>query len=100
MRFPLLPILLAPTLLFAQATPTVKQAPPPGIDIPAGHVIAINDGLKDLQIALGEPIHTPPEQLWPTPEQRALVPDIEIFYKAVRYARQYGEFFKPQAIPA
>ena len=44
----LLPLLLAPTLLFAQATPTSKQTPPPGIEVPAADAAELKSGLETL----------------------------------------------------
>ena len=94
---PILPFLLAPALLFAQATPTAKQVPPPGIELPAADAAELKSGLttlgKDIEEmrAAGERKHS---------LQTPLLADVEIFHKAVRYAVQYNEFFKAGEIAA
>jgi len=92
----LLFLLLSPALLFAQATPTVKQAPPPGIPAPEAdaallklQLVVLDENAKALsRLAKGKP------------EALALLPDVEVFLKAVRYALQYNEFFNPREIAA
>jgi len=93
----LLPLLLAPSLLFAQATPTSKQNPPPGIAVPAADAAELKTGLE----ALGKDIasfRTASGKNKPNP--LGSIPDAEVFYKAVRYAVEYGEFFNPKEITA
>jgi hypothetical protein len=106
--FPLLlPLALAPTLLFAQATPTSKQAPPPGIEVPAADAAELKAGLdalgKDLE-TLGKKFEAlrdgPKLMVKPTFWPITGIADVEIFHKAVRYALQYHEFFKPGEIAA
>jgi hypothetical protein len=87
---------LVPTLLFAQATPTVKQAPPPGIAVPEADAAELKAGVD----ALGKQIAMLRIMSNITPERSALRPDAEVLHKAVRYAVEYGEFFKPQEIAA
>jgi len=90
-----LPLLLAPTLAFAQATPTSKQAPPPGIDVPADDTREMTAGLD----ALGKEIDAMRGHAsGATDPNAALLPDVEVFHKAVRYALQYDEIFKPAEI--
>jgi hypothetical protein len=83
-----------PASLLAQATPTVKQAPPPGITVPAGEAAELAIGLDRLGVMI--------ERLRAAgankPAVLTLLPDIEVFHKAVRYALQDGEFFKPEEI--
>jgi hypothetical protein len=83
--------------LFAQATPTVKQSPPPGIAVPDADAAELK---ADLDI-LGKEIEKfradgDAKHSLRTP----LLADVEVFHKAARYAVQYGEFFKPQEIAA
>src|SRR5579871_2340988 len=96
-----LPLLLVPTLLFAQATPTSKQTPPPGIEVPAPDAAELKAGLDTLgkeieelraRLLLGKSVNEK--------EILALLPDAEVFHKAVRYALQYNEFFNPKEIAA
>ena len=75
---------------FAQATPTVKQAPPPGISVPAADAEELNSRLK----ALGNEIAT----LRQSVALLDLLPDVEVFHKAVHDALTYDEFFKPTEI--
>lgn len=100
-------LFFAPTLLFAQATPTVKQAPPPGIEVPAADAATLQKQLDALQKELatlgagpgrsGRP-ETAADRANAT--KQAWVPDVEIFHKAALYALKYGEFFKPPEIEA
>ncbi len=90
-----LSFLLLPTLLFAQATPTAKQAPPTGIALSAADAAELSKGMLDLVHAIDL---IAKRRL--NSETIALLSDAEIFLKAVRYASQYGEFFKPQEIAA
>ena len=80
--------------LLAQATPTVKQAPPPGITVPAGEATELATELDRLGVTI--------ERLRAAgaskPAVLTLLPDIEVFHKAVRYALQWGEFFKQEEI--
>ena len=92
----LLALLAAPVLLFAQATPTAKQAPPPGITVPEADAAELKAGLEKLdREVLG--LQTSNES---NPTTKARLPDVEVFQKSVRYALQYGEFFHPKEIAA
>jgi pimeloyl-ACP methyl ester carboxylesterase len=93
---PLLPLLLAPTLLFAQATPTSnRQVPPPGIDIPADDVRDMN---ADLQKLAREIEQLRGKLIEGKSANAGLLPDVEVFHKSALYAVQYDEIFKPQEI--
>jgi pimeloyl-ACP methyl ester carboxylesterase len=89
-------LLLGPAPGHSQATPTVKQAPPAGIEVPAADAAELKAGLE----ALGKDIESlrrkPNTAARPVP----LLPDVEVFHKAVRYAVQYNEFFNPKEIAA
>jgi predicted esterase len=86
----ILPFLLAPTLLFAQATPTSKQNPPPGIPVPPAEATELKAGLD----ALGKDIETLRKRINTKNTSTASLADVEMLHKAVRYALQYNEFFK------
>ncbi|MEA3213622.1 MAG: hypothetical protein QOE70_6679 [Chthoniobacter sp.] len=96
MRHFLASFILLPTVLLAQATPTVKQAPPPGIAVPEADAAELKAGLD----ALGKQIDALPNKGSLASPQRAFWPDVAVLHKAVRYALQYGEFFKPPEIAA
>jgi len=102
-RSAFLPFLFAPTLLMAQATPTSKQAPPPGIEVPASDAAELKEGLETLGQQI-EALRSQPITRGPVdgidPRHDALVPDVEVFHKAARYALQYNEFFKTPEIAA
>jgi hypothetical protein len=66
----------------------VRPIPAVGIDLPAGDAEEIKKGLADLQAeikAIGK---------------HDLLPDVEIYEKAVRYAVEYKEVFDAKGIPA
>lgn len=89
MRIPVLLLSVLPALALAQAPPTQKQIPPPGIAIPAADAAELKAGLD----ALGREIESLRATLKGKPALAAALPDIEILHKAVRYALDYGEFF-------
>src|SRR4051812_47143926 len=60
----------------------VKPVPPPGIEVPAADRAELEAGLERLKVATGHLKGNP------------LLPDVMIYQEAVRYALQYGEFFK------
>ena len=93
----LLPLLLAPTLLLAQATPTVKQAPPPGIEVPEADLAELKAGLDALGTGIGK-LRAAGEAKHSL--QTPWLVDAEVLHKAVRYAVQYREFFNPKEITA
>lgn len=90
----LLPLLLLAVSSFGQAAPTVKQAPPPGIPVPAADAEELRAGLKRLE----SEIIQARAALKNNAALRALLPDVEIFHKAVHDALDYDEFFKPGEI--
>jgi dienelactone hydrolase len=74
--------LLATTIAFGQSRPV----PPPGVEVPANDRTDLEAGLKRLSASL--------EKL----QGHDLLPDVQIFYDAVRYALTYNEFFRPEEI--
>ncbi|MBI5775644.1 MAG: prolyl oligopeptidase family serine peptidase [Verrucomicrobia bacterium] len=72
----------------------VRRVPPPGIAVPEKDRAELNQGLA----ALGKEIESLRGALKGKPQLLDLLPDVEIFHKAVRYALAYDEFFKPGEI--
>src|SRR5437867_3128501 len=75
-------ILLAVLPLYS----AVRPVPPPGIPVAAADRADLEAGLMQLAKSI--------EKLPANP----LLPDVQIFHEAVRYALQYSEFFKPEDI--
>jgi dienelactone hydrolase len=65
--------------------PPVKPVPPAGIAVPEADRRALEDGLG----ALGQQL----QQLRKDPQAVSHLPDVEIFYQAVRVALDHDEFF-------
>jgi hypothetical protein len=95
-----LALALSAALLFVVATTaqqnppapnTVRRIPPPGIEVPAADRAELETGVK----TLGQEIEALRITLKDKPALRELLPDVQIFYNAVRYALTYNEFFKP-----
>jgi pimeloyl-ACP methyl ester carboxylesterase len=72
------------TTAFAQQQ--IKPIPPVGVEVSASDRADLEAGLSRLRASIDK-IRTNP-----------LAPDVLIYHEAVRYALQYGEFFKPDAI--
>src|SRR2546426_1125138 len=69
----------------------VRPVPPPGVAVPAADRTELESGLARLGSSI--------DQLRKSGSDRAaLVPDVEIYHKAVRFALQYNEFFKLEDI--
>ena len=73
---------------------SVKSVPPPGIEVPAAERAELEAGIA----ALGKEIDGLSEALKKQPALLTLLPDVQIFHNAARYALQYNEFFKPEEI--
>jgi pimeloyl-ACP methyl ester carboxylesterase len=72
----------------------VRQIPPPGIEVSAEDRAALEQQLEALTsrlTSLGRSKH---------PLVQELTPDVEIFYRAVRDALKYDEFFSPGDVKA
>lgn len=65
----------------------VRRIPPPGIAVPPAERTRLEKGLQELQQDLAA--------LEKLPRARDLIPDVRIFFDAVRYALQHDEFHKP-----
>ncbi len=80
------------TALFIALTSTAAAlagahpVPPPGIEVPAAEKKALESGLAKLTTQIA------------TLRGNPLLPDVEIYAKAVRYALEYNEFFKPEEL--
>src|SRR5215204_1636779 len=78
-------LICSASALLAQA-PTQKQVPLPGVAIPDNDRTELTASVA----ALGKEI----AELRNKPNAAALLPDLEIFHKAVDYALRYNEFMK------
>lgn len=72
----------------------VRPVPPPGVAVPEKDRAELKDGLAKLR----KEIDALPAALRGRPGLLELIPDVEIFHKAVRYAVDYNEFFKVNEI--
>src|SRR4051812_24417122 len=66
----------------------VRPVPPRGIDLPPADADAIKTGLAELQGLIKDI------------GKHDLLPDVEVYEKAVRYAADYKEVFDAKGIPA
>jgi pimeloyl-ACP methyl ester carboxylesterase len=67
----------------------VRPIPPPGIEVPA----ADRDELRQQLDALGQDVEALRKDLQKRPALLELLPDVEVFHKAVRYALGYNELY-------
>src|ERR1051325_12122583 len=74
----------------------VRPVPPPGVAVTEKDAKELRESLADLR----RQIDALPAALKFKPALLELAPDVEIFHKAVRYALDYNEFFKPGEIAA
>src|SRR5712672_1426577 len=77
--------LLIAASLYAQNAP-IRPVPPPGITVSPEDRKDLEAGLKRLAASI--------EKL----QGKPLLPDVQIFHEAVRYALTYNEFFKQEEI--
>jgi dienelactone hydrolase len=73
----------------------VRPVPPPGIAVPDADKSELTAGLAEL----GKEIDALRGELKGKPALLALLPDVQIYHNAVRYALQYNEFFNVKEIP-
>jgi hypothetical protein len=73
----------------------VRQIPPPGIALSPADRAELAAGAE----ALHQDIVAARRALKGTPALLDLLPDVEVYYHAVRYALTYNEFFKAAEIP-
>ena len=68
------------------AVPPAKQLPPPGVPVPEADQTELRAGLDKLGARI--------QALKDNPN----IADVEVYHKAVRYALDGNEFFKPEEI--
>lgn len=73
---------------------SVRRIPPPGVAVPAEDRAALETGIA----ALGKEIDSLRTELKGKPALLDLLPDVQIYYNAARYALTYNEFFNPNEI--
>ncbi len=78
-------LLLFTAIAFAQP-PSIKPIPPVGVEVSAQDRVELEAGLQRLKATIDKLGNNP------------LLPDVMIYYEAVRYALQYNEFFKADEI--
>ena len=83
--------------LAADEVPLAKarRVPPAGVSVPQADRAELQAGVEQL----GKEIAALEQSIKPEAEQRDLIPDVAIFYNAVRYALTYDEFFNVNEIP-
>ncbi|MEI6712899.1 MAG: prolyl oligopeptidase family serine peptidase [Verrucomicrobiota bacterium] len=69
----------------------VRPIPPAGIELPEAEKITLQKSLNEL----GAELQFLKGSLNKKPALEALLPDVEIYFKAVDWAIRYNEFFKP-----
>ena len=100
MHFPRLLISLALTLLLSASAfsqtppPTQKQSPPPGIALPDAERKELEGGVA----SLGREIETLRGTLKTNPALLALLPDVQVFHKAVDWALRFDEFMDAKQV--
>ena len=73
----------------AQVPPPTRQVPPKGVTIPEADQQELEAGAMALRKEIDAVAQDPRAK----PEIRALLPDVEIFWKAIDWPVRYGEFF-------
>src|SRR5207253_8348037 len=72
----------------------VRRIPPPGIKISAADRADLETGVAEL----GRELQSLRGELKSKPALRALLPDVEIYHKAVDWALRYDEFYKSNEV--
>ncbi len=72
----------------------VRPVPPPGMDIPSKE----GEELSALKNRFGREIEAAKKQLASKPTHLDLMPDVEIFHKAVDWALRFREFYDPKEL--
>jgi dienelactone hydrolase len=95
--FPLLCVFVLAVVLYADGPgdnlpDKVRPLPPPGISINEADRAQLQAGA----LALGKDIEQLRQDLKSKPALLELLPDVQIFHNAVRYALTYNEFYNPK----
>ncbi|MDQ3621717.1 MAG: prolyl oligopeptidase family serine peptidase [Verrucomicrobiota bacterium] len=90
----LVTVFITPALVLAQPAPK-KQVPPPGVKLPAADRKELETG----SASLGREIESARAELQSRPALVELLPDVQIFHNAVRYALTYDEFLDLKQVP-
>ena len=78
------------------ANPGVKKIPPAGVTLPDADRTELQSAVSDL----GKQIESLRASLAQSPALLALLPDVQIYYNAVRYALTFDEFFDTKQVAA
>ena len=97
MRAAALAFLLAAGLAAQTPPPPAKRLPPAGIAIPADARAELTAGAAALRAGLDAAARELPSS---HPALAALLPDAEVFHKAVDWALRHDEFFDPKQVTA
>ncbi|HEY1082609.1 MAG TPA: hypothetical protein VGE29_10125, partial [Prosthecobacter sp.] len=94
-----LPLLFIPALALADGpkdniADSVRPIPPIGVDLPEADVKALTQGLAELRSAIDAAAKAQAKN----PKLADLLPDVEVFYKAVDWALKYKEVHKPAEV--
>ncbi|MDZ4289614.1 MAG: prolyl oligopeptidase family serine peptidase [Prosthecobacter sp.] len=96
-----LAFLLCATSVFADGpkdniAENVRPVPPPGIAVPVADAAALKQGLVELRGAIDAAAKAQVKN----PLLPDLLPDVEVYYKAVDWALKYNEVYKPAELKA
>src|SRR5438270_678852 len=72
----------------------VRRIPPPGVAVPEADKVELSAGIA----ALGKEIMDLRTALKDRPALLELLPDVQIYHNAARYALTYNEFYNPREI--
>jgi dienelactone hydrolase len=93
--FLLIAAIAASSITAQQNNPdNLRRLPPAGIEVPAADRAELEAGITEL----GKTIEALRGELKSKPALLDLLPDIQIYHNAARYALGYNEFFKPEEI--
>lgn len=76
----------------------VRPIPPPGIEVPADVRSKIEAGIKQLRAAIDEAVKAQTQAK--NAQLADLLPDVEIYHKALDWALRHNEFLKPEEFKA
>lgn len=92
----LLALLVAPTLAQQNNSNDMRPIPPPGIAVGPADRAELETGIAEL----GREIEALRVALKDKAALLALLPDVQVYHKAARYALTYNEFYKPEEVKA